>query len=126
MHKTLVMMTFSAALLGGCGSTVSVWPFGTSGPAESSREPANATEYRCDGGKRFFVRPMEDGAAWLIAPDRQIRLARTGGPDSNRFSAGRVTLEIEGQTARLADPPTEFTGCRVPSAEKPADAAEKK
>jgi len=109
----------AALFLAGCGS-VSVWPFGQSGPTEVRRDPANSTEYRCDGGRRFFVRPIDAGAVWLIAPDREIRLARAGGADSNRYTAGRVSLEISGPTATLVDPPTEFSNCKVPSAEKPA------
>ena len=113
------VVAFAALLLAGCGS-VSVWPFGESGPSEVRRDPANATEYRCDGGRKFFVRPIDASAVWLIAPDREIRLARVGGADSNRYGAGRVALEVSGQTATLVDPPTEFRNCKVPGAEKPA------
>ncbi len=115
----LPVVSLSALLLAACGS-VSVWPFGESGPSEIRRDPSNATEYRCDGGRKFYVRPIDAGAVWLIAPDREIRLARTGGADSNRYSAGRVALEVSGPTATLVDPPTEFRNCKVPGAEKPA------
>ena len=110
----------AAMLLAGCGGSVSMWPFGDSGPSEVRRDPANATEYRCDGGRKFYVRTMDAGAVWLIAPDREIRLARAGGADSNRYTAGRVELVVSGPTATLVDPPTEFRNCKVPGAEKPA------
>ena len=67
----------SALLAGGCGS-INLWPFGESGASEISRKPANATEYRCDGGRAFYVRNIDGGAVWLIAPDREIRLEKKG------------------------------------------------
>lgn len=96
-------------LLAGCGG-VSLWPFGGSGGTELSRKPANATEYRCDGGKGFFVRSVEDGAVWLIAPDREIRLPKLGQGQS--YGVGRVLLELSGNDATLVDPPANFTGCK--------------
>jgi membrane-bound inhibitor of C-type lysozyme len=99
-----------ALLLAGCGG-VSLWPFGGSGGGtELSRAPKNATEYRCDGGRSFWVRNLEDGAVWLIAPDREIRLARAAA--AGRYSAGRVVLELSGDEASLADPPASFSGCK--------------
>jgi len=97
-----------ALLLAGCGG-VSLWPFG-SGGTELSRAPANATEYRCDGGRAFWVRNLEDGAVWLIAPDREIRLAKAGA--AGRYSTGRVVLELSGEQAALTDPPASFSGCK--------------
>ena len=58
---------------------VSLWPFGEPRSAEVSRKPSNATEYRCDGGKQFYVRNLDGGAVWLIAPDREIRLEKSAG-----------------------------------------------
>lgn len=96
-------------LLAGCGG-INLWPFGGGGGTELSRKPANATEYRCDGGKGFFVRNLEDGAVWLIAPDREIRLPRLGQGAS--YGVGRVLLELSGQNATLLDPPANFSGCK--------------
>ena len=90
----------------------SLWPFGDSAPPEASRKPAGATEYRCDGGKRFYVRPMEDGAVWLIAPDREIRLPKFAAAEGTRYGVARVVLEISGPAATLVDPPAEFSGCK--------------
>lgn len=98
---------------------------GFSGPSEISRAPANATEYRCADGKRFYVRPMEGGAMWLIAPDRELRLPKSAGAEG-RYSAGRVILEISSNGASLTDPPATFEACRIPSAAAEKPAAEKK
>jgi len=99
-------------LLASC-SNVTVWPFGSGDTREVNRTPGNATEYRCDGGKRFYVRTLDGGAVWLILPERELRLEKGAG---NRYTAGRVSLEIDGQNAALSDPPTTFTGCKVPAA----------
>jgi hypothetical protein len=101
----------AALLLPACGgfSVEKLWPFGEGGASEVSRKPANATEYRCDAGRTFYVRSIEGGAVWLIAPDREIRLDRKA---EGRWGTGRVELEITGQAAILNDPPVQFTGCK--------------
>ena len=100
-----------AALLAGCGGA-SLWPFGEGARTEVSRKPANATEYRCDGGKAFYVRNIDAGSVWLIAPDREIRLEKPAGSADLVYSAGKVRLEITAQTATLLDPPAQFLGCK--------------
>jgi len=101
-----------ALALGGCGD-LSFGLLGRDGEIpEQNRKPANATEYDCDGGKVFYVRQLEGGAVWLIAPDREIRLERQAGADSNRYAVARTLLELDGDTAQLSDPPSSFTGCK--------------
>jgi hypothetical protein len=97
-------------LLAGCGSmsVESLWPFGSS-ETEKSRKPANATEYRCAEAKVFYVRNLDAGAVWLIAPDREIRLSKQG---EGQYGAGRVQLEISGGDATLTDPPSLFVNCK--------------
>ena len=102
---------FAAALLAGCGG-VSLWPFGSSGATDISRKPANATEYQCEGHKVFYVRSLDAGAVWLIAPDREIRLEKPAGAPDSVYTAGKVRLEIAGQGATLLDPPAQFLGCK--------------
>ena len=96
-------------LLAGCGGT-GLWPLG--GATERSLKPANAAEYRCVGGKAFYVRNIDAGAVWLLAPDREIRLEKLSGAESGRYGAGRVVLEISGEDATLFDPPAQFAGCK--------------
>lgn len=88
-----------------------LWPFGEGGASEVNRKPANAAEYQCDGNRRFYVRTIDAGAVWLIAPDREIRLDKL--PGEGRYGVGRVALELSGQAATLTDPPgPPFTGCK--------------
>ena len=112
-------MSSSKKSSGGTGSSgglledVNLWPFGSSGK-ERSRVPANATEYRCESGKSFYLRPLADGAMWLIAPDREIRLPRLPGAEAGRYGVARVVLEVRGDAADLTDPPALFAGCKKP------------
>ena len=109
-------LALASILLSGCGG-INLWPFGDDRSSrEISRTPANATEYRCDAGKRFHVRSLDSGAAvWLILPEREVRLNKVAAAGS-RYSAGRLTLEIDGQQAVLSDPPAVYSNCRIPSA----------
>lgn len=108
---SLLAVCLAAALAGCGGVNLNVWPFG-SGPSEVRQAQAGATEYRCEGGRRFHVRSAGDGAVWLIAPDREIRLPRLGGPESTRYGVARVELVLSGEEAALFDPPATFSGCR--------------
>lgn len=95
-----------AALLAGCGdmSIKKVWPFGNDSVQERPRGPANATEYQCAAGKRFYLRMMENGGAvWLILPERELRIDRLGGDGTARYGKGGVTLELAGNAATLRD-----------------------
>jgi hypothetical protein len=102
-----------ACLLAGCGSFSmpsldSLNPF-TSEVSEKSRKPDNSTEYRCADGKVFYVRNLEGGAVWLMAPDRDIRLPRQA---DGRYGTGRVALDIAGAEATLTDPPAVYSSCK--------------
>jgi len=101
---------FCTVLLTGCGG-FSVWPFSEGGATEVSRKPSNATEYVCEGGKAFYVRNLDGGAIWLIAPDREIRLEKLSDA-SGAYGVGKVRLEIAAQSATLLDPPAQFLGCK--------------
>ena len=105
------------ALLAGCGS-INLWPFGETRTAERPRGPANATEYRCDGGKSFHLRLLDGGAgAWVILPDRQVRLDKAAATAGMRYSNGIATLQLDGETAMLSDgPASAFNNCKPPQA----------
>lgn len=100
-----------ALLLAGC--SMDILSFGSGDRPEQSRTPANSTEYRCDGGKRFHVRTLDADSVWLILPEREVRLTRSGG---NRYATGRTVLEINGASATLTDPPAPWSGCKAPAA----------
>lgn len=107
-HAAALAAALSLMALAGCGS-VNLWPFGESETPEASRKPSNATEYRCDGGKVFYVRGLDASSVWLIAPDREIRLDKQG---EGRWGVGRVLLETSGEGAVLTDPPAQFANCK--------------
>lgn len=103
-------------LLPACGS-VDLWPFGGEKARELSRAPANATEYQCAGGKRFFVRPLE-GAAWVILPEREFRLDKVAGGDGSRYGNGIAVLELGGGEASLTDRAAiAYAGCKAAGAQ---------
>ena len=101
-------------LLPGCGG-VKLWPFGSDTVEERSRTPANATEYQCTGGKRFFVRMLEGGAAvWLILPEREVRLNKLAADSGSRYGNGIAVLDLNGGEASLTDGSTiSWSGCKA-------------
>ncbi len=114
MKRTIFSAAIVAATLTGCGS-VKVWPFGSDAPQERSRVPANAVEYQCPGGKRFHVRWLDgNSAAWLILPDREVRLDRSG--TATRYSNGITSLDIDDGTATLSDRAVTLSGCKTAAA----------
>jgi membrane-bound inhibitor of C-type lysozyme len=104
------------ALLAGCGkvSMPSLWPFGDS-TAERSREPENATAYRCDGGRKLYVRMLDNGAAaWVILPERELRLEKSGAAAGTNYSYRGTLLEIKGSEATLFEGSKPIlTGCKT-------------
>ena len=112
-------LLFSLAA-GGCGSVSvpgTLWPFGSEKNLELSRVPANSTTYQCAGGKRFYVRVLDNGAAaWVILPEREFRLDRVAG-EATRYGNGKAVLTVNGEEVSLVDGPTvSYTGCRIPAA----------
>jgi len=105
-------------LLAGCGemNVKKYLPFANDTVQERPRMPANATEYQCAAGKRFFVRTLDGGAAvWLILPEREVRLDKLGSDAALRYGNGIAVLEINGNEATLKDgAATSFAGCKMP------------
>lgn len=121
-----VLFSLAAA---GCGSVSmpsSLWPFSDGKSVERSRVPANSVTYQCAGGKRFYLRTLDNGAAaWVILPEREFRLDRVSG-DATRYSNGKAVLVVDAQGASLNDGPTlSYMGCSIPSMESPKPAAAK-
>ena len=108
------LLTFASLMLGACSSMSvdKVWPFGEEeGPGKPKRL-ANATEYQCEGGKRFHVRMADSGnTAWLIFPDREVALSKQAA--ATRYSNGVAVLEINGAEATLKDGAASFNGCKA-------------
>lgn len=88
-----------------------VWPFGDKKEQNLPARLANATEFQCDGGKHFHVRYVDNGdAVWLIFPDREVLLTKSG----TRYSNGVALFEVSGNEATLSDGPTiAYKGCKA-------------
>ena len=118
MHRALASAAL-LALLPGCSSVSvpKVWPFDDKpATAGQSRGPANATEYQCNAGKRFYIRTLDNGnAVWLIYHDREVALNKTG--TGTRYTNGIATFEINGGEASLTDGPAiNYSGCKAAAA----------
>lgn len=103
-----------AALFFSACSSVELWPFNGKNGSPEVRTPENSTAYQCNGGKRFFVRLIDNGAAaWLIYPDREVSLAKMSGAGT-RYSNGMALLDMSGVEVTLADGTAiSYTGCKV-------------
>ncbi|MCB4812079.1 hypothetical protein LG204_12215 [Methylovorus menthalis] len=99
-------------MLSAC-SSVKVWPFGADEVVTVPGAPANSTAYFCEKNKKFFVRMLDNGAtAWVILPEREFALAKSG----STFSNGVSTLTIQGQEATLiVTPENTYSACSVPA-----------
>ncbi len=107
-------LTCATLTLSACGSVnLNLWPFGGDKEQDPSRTPAGATAYSCEGGKRLFVRYLDNGAAaWVILPEREFRLNKTTA--GTRYSNGSATLEIKDGGVTLADGTTvTHAGCKT-------------
>lgn len=92
-------------MLSACGSVnLDVLSFGGAKEQDTSRAPAGATAYQCEGGKRLFVRYLDNGAAaWVILPEREFRLKKATAGSGNRYSNGSATLDLKDNVATLSD-----------------------
>ncbi|MBI5922502.1 MAG: MliC family protein [Betaproteobacteria bacterium] len=108
-----VPLTLCAVLLLGACSNFSLWPFGREEIRERPRTPTNASDYQCANSKRFYLRMLDNGgAAWIIFPDREVRLDKVAG-SGHRYSNGIAVLTLNGSEATLEDGPANvFTGCK--------------
>ena len=100
-------------LLPAC-SSIDLWPFGKEEVRERPRTPTNASEYQCVGGKRFYLRMLENGnAAWVFLADREVRLDKVAATAGTRYSNGSAVLGINGNEATLEDGAANaFAGCK--------------
>jgi len=92
-------------LLSACSSlSLDALSFGGAKEQDTSRAPAGATTYQCEGGARLFVRYLDQGAAaWVILPEREFRLNKSGSGADTRYSNGNDTLELKGSEVTLFD-----------------------
>lgn len=108
MTRTLSTAALVAIVQGCAGSW---WPFGSS-DGEAGRIPPGAVEYMCAEGKRLFVRFTDDGkSAWVILPERELRLDRSA--TSERYSNATTTLSLVDDNAQLdVEGARQFADCK--------------
>jgi len=103
-------------MLSACGSVnLDVLSFGGAKEHDTSRAPAGATAYQCEGGKRLFVRYLDNGAAaWVILPEREFRLNKASSGAGTRYSTGSATLDLADGAATLSDgAAVTYSGCKA-------------
>jgi len=110
--KTLTVSIITATLAG-CSTSWLPWSTssgGTGGPYT----PPGATGYTCEGGKRLLVRFESDAkSAWVIYPDRQLRLDRVAAGRGDEFSRAGTTLATrEGETTLTEAGAVQFARCK--------------
>jgi membrane-bound inhibitor of C-type lysozyme len=110
LHQISLVLAL-VTVLPSCSSISFSNPFGSANK-EQSRVPQNATEYVCEGNKRFYVRMLNNGNdAWLIYPDHEVNLTKAS--DGNRFTSGVITLVINGDATTLNDgEKIAYTACK--------------
>ncbi|MBM3368392.1 MAG: hypothetical protein FJY43_08970 [Betaproteobacteria bacterium] len=97
------LLIAAALTLPGCGG-VKLFSFGEDRTTERSRVPANATAYHCDEGRKLYVRMLDNGAAvWVILPERELRLEKTGAAAATYYAYRNTLLEIKGEEAVLLE-----------------------
>jgi len=111
---SLPLALAASLLVTACGG-VNLWPFGENGNPTRSRAPKNSTEYLCNADKHFYVRFLDnDASAWIIFPDREVRLDKVAGTPNPKYTNGVGVLELNGNEATLSDGPNSlFSGCKV-------------
>jgi len=104
-NKGTAALACATLLLAACSSiSLNTLPFSGTKERDTSRAPDGASVYLCEGGKRLFVRYLDDGAAaWVILPEREFRLNKAGSGSGTRYGNGADALELEGGEATLFD-----------------------
>ena len=110
-HVRWIAAAAAIVILQGCSG--GWWPFGRSGGEQAGRIPEGATEYSCAQGRRLIVRYAADAkSAWIIFPDREFRLDRTG--SSERYTNGASTLVVQEDGVTLdVEGGNRFEDCRA-------------
>lgn len=101
-YQHVSAIAFTCILLSAC-SVVAPFKVFKSETKERSKNPENATEYVCEGNKRFFLRMLNhNNDAWLIFPDHEVNLAKSS-TEKNRYVSGSITLVLDGDQTTLTD-----------------------
>jgi len=89
-----------ATTLVACGTVKEMW---RTEPEERLVIPQGATAYRCNAGKSFFIRSMDEGrAVWVMLIEREFRLEAPAA-GATRFTNGRTALNLNGDQASIEE-----------------------
>lgn len=119
LRKASPVLAGMALFLGGCSTInldlMNLWPLAGGKEQDVSRAPAGATAYACEGGKRLFVRYLDNGgAAWVILPGREFRLNKATAGAGTSYTNGSATLDIADGAATLSDgAAVSYAGCKA-------------
>jgi hypothetical protein len=105
----LALASILTAVLAACGTVKDLW---RTEPEERLVIPQGATAYRCNAGKSFFIRRMDEGrAVWVMLIEREFRLEAPAA-GATRFTNGRTALNLNGDQASLEEGSvTTYAGC---------------
>jgi hypothetical protein len=92
-----VVLVTAGLLLAGCSSIGRMW---AGGPRELPRIRDGSVEYVCDARRTLVVRAEAPSTAWLVYPDREVRLDSVA---AGRYSNGRSTLTLSGDQVSLEE-----------------------
>ena len=116
MQGRTLSILVSVALLAGCGSSSTSWMPWTKEerPTGAKYTPEGAKGYGCAEGKRLLVRFDSDGkSAWVIYPDREMRLDRVSSASGEEFSRAGTTLSTkDGETTLIEGSAVQFANCK--------------
>ncbi|MBE0625355.1 MAG: MliC family protein [Burkholderiales bacterium] len=114
--KGTAALACAMLLLAACSSiSLDTLPFSGTKERDTTRPPEGASVYLCEGGKRLFVRYLDNGAAaWVILPEREFRLDKTTADAGTRYSNGSSTLSVTDGAATLAEgAAATYAGCKA-------------
>lgn len=112
MSTARIAITILAAAMSGCTSS---WlPWGQADKELPRRLPDGAVEFACAQGRSLVLRHAADGkSVWVIYPDREFRLDRTGATSVERYTNGLTTLTVEPDGIAIdGDGTRQFAGCK--------------
>ena len=114
MGSRALIAPLLTAIFAGCGGSGGWLPWSKSSGGTGPYTPPGATAYACEGGKRLLVRFESDGkSAWVIYPDRQLRLDRVTSASGQEYSRAGTTLAVtESETTLTETGSAPFTRCK--------------
>ena len=112
MDTRTSMVAVVFAMLAGCSTS---WlPWSTTPTEVGQYTPPGARAYACEGGKRLLVRYESDAkSAWVIYPDRQLRLDRVASGSGEEYARAGTTLAVKDGEAMVTEGATlQYARCK--------------